>query len=183
VDEADIGKVKSGQEVLFTVDAYPDKIFQGTVSQVRFAPKEQQNVITYATIIEVPNPELMLRPGMTASVSIIAEKKQQVVRVANAALRFKPDSEDTDLSAYAKKDDSEPASPDSGLVSRQRLWLLDSNKKVKTAPVKTGIFDNKFTEIVEGEISEGDTVIIGYLPQWHQAAAKKSSFFRFGARQ
>jgi HlyD family secretion protein len=103
VDEADIGKVKVGQDVLFTVDAYPEKVFNGTVSQVRFAPKEQQNVVSYATIIEVSNPEMMLRPGMTASVSIIAEKRKNVIRVANAALRFKPDSEDKDLEEYTKK--------------------------------------------------------------------------------
>ena len=77
VDEADIGKARVGQEVEFTVDAYPDKIFKGAISQVRFAPKELQNIVSYATLIEVPNPDLMLRPGMTASISIIAAPEEE----------------------------------------------------------------------------------------------------------
>ncbi len=90
VDEADIGKVKEGQKVRFTVDAFPDENFTGKVSQVRYAPEIVQNVVTYTTIVEVTNPEMKLRPGMTATVSVVTGEAKNVLRVPNAALRFNP---------------------------------------------------------------------------------------------
>jgi HlyD family secretion protein len=97
VDEADIGKVGLGQKVTFTVDAFPDSTFAGTVSQIRFAPEEQENVVTYVTVVEVENPDLMLRPGMTATVSIIVEERKNVLRVPDVAVRFKSDPQDKDM--------------------------------------------------------------------------------------
>ncbi len=93
VDEADIGQVKSGQTVTFTVDAYPEEQFQGSVSQVRLSPVSVQNVVTYTVIIEVPNPEMKLRPGMTATVSILVDKRDDVLRVPMLATRFQPPSD------------------------------------------------------------------------------------------
>jgi HlyD family secretion protein len=90
VDEADIGKVKEGQKVRFTVDAFPDENFTGKVSQVRYAPEIVQNVVTYTTIVEVDNPEMKLRPGMTATASIVTGEAKNVLRVPNSALRFNP---------------------------------------------------------------------------------------------
>jgi HlyD family secretion protein len=90
VDEADIGKVKESQKVKFTVDAYPDENFSGTVRQVRYSPEVIQNVVTYTTIVDVHNPEMKLRPGMTATVSIVVGEAKDVLRVPNAALRFTP---------------------------------------------------------------------------------------------
>ncbi len=90
VDEADIGKVKEGQKVRFTVDAFPDENFTGKVSQVRYAPEIVQNVVTYTTIVEVDNPEMKLRPGMTATASIVTGEAKNVLRVPNSALRFTP---------------------------------------------------------------------------------------------
>ncbi len=90
VDEADIGKVKEGQKVRFTVDAFPDENFTGKVSQVRYAPEIVQNVVTYTTIVEVNNPEMKLRPGMTATVSVVTGEAKNVLRVPNSALRFNP---------------------------------------------------------------------------------------------
>ncbi len=90
VDEADIGQVKEGQSVTFTVDAYADEAFNGTVKQVRLAPIVSQNVVTYTIIIDVPNPELKLRPGMTATVSILVDKREDVLRIPALALRFQP---------------------------------------------------------------------------------------------
>jgi HlyD family secretion protein len=90
VDEADIGKVKEGQEVRFTVDSFPDETFTGTVNQVRYSPTTTSNVVTYTTIVDVGNPGLKLRPGMTATVSIITGEATNVLRVPNAALRFTP---------------------------------------------------------------------------------------------
>lgn len=93
VDEADIGSIKEGQKVRFTVDAFPDETFKGTVRQVRYSPEIVQNVVTYTTIVEVSNPEMKLRPGMTATVSIIADEVKNALRVPNAALRFNPPPE------------------------------------------------------------------------------------------
>ena len=90
VDESDIGKVKEGQKVRFTVEAYPTENFNGVVQQVRFSPETVQNVVTYTTIVNVENPEKKLLPGMTATVSIIVGEAKNVLRVSNAALRFTP---------------------------------------------------------------------------------------------
>jgi len=90
VDEADIGKINEGQIVKFTVDAFPDESFTGTVSQVRYFPEVIQNVVTYTTIVEVENPEMKLRPGMTATVSIVIGEAKNKLLVPNAALRFTP---------------------------------------------------------------------------------------------
>ena len=90
VDEADIGKVKEEQKVKFTVDAFPDENFAGIVSQVRYSPEVISNVVTYTTIVEVDNPELKLRPGMTATVSIVTEEAKMVLRIPASAMRFTP---------------------------------------------------------------------------------------------
>ncbi len=182
VDEADIGNIRTGQDVQFTVDAYPDRVFTGKVSQVRFAPKEQQNVISYATVAEVPNPDLTLRPGMTASVSIIAEKKMNVLRVANSALRFKADPEDKDLVKKGTSEEKDPSPEEASVTAQHRLWVLEENGQVKTFPVKVGISDSRFTELIEGPVKEKDKTIVGYQPQWRQSVSKKS-FFQFGSKQ
>jgi HlyD family secretion protein len=99
VDEADIGRVKEGQKVRFNVDAFPDDEFQGIVSQVRYSPVVQQNVVTYTTIVAVENPELKLMPGMTATISIITGEASDVLLVPNAALRFTPELSQEELRA------------------------------------------------------------------------------------
>jgi len=181
VDEADIGKARVGQEVEFTVDAYPDKIFRGTISQVRFAPKELQNVVSYATLIEVPNPELMLRPGMTASISIVAEQKKNILRVANAALRFKPDPEDKELAKNKETAGAEAAEENDAMKGLHRVWVLDADGRVGTKKIKTGIYDTRYAEITGGDAGEGQKVIIGYQPQWRQKDSSQS-MFKFGPR-
>ena len=90
IDEADIGRIREGMEATFTVDAYPEEMFHGEVAQVRFEPIEAQNVITYTTIIRVKNPDLKLKPGMTANVTIVVARQEDVLKVPNAALRFRP---------------------------------------------------------------------------------------------
>jgi HlyD family secretion protein len=181
VDEADIGKARVGQDVEFTVDAYPDKIFKGAISQVRFAPKELQNVVSYATLIEVPNPDLMLRPGMTASISIIVAQKNNVLRVANAALRFKPDPEDRELAKSEKTAGSVADDDEEVIKGLHRVWVLAADGRVRTQKIKTGIYDTRYTEITEGDVQEGQTVITGYQPQWRQQDSSKS-MFKFGPR-
>jgi len=103
VDESDIGKVKEGQKVRFTVEAYPNEMFNGVVQQVRFSPETVQNVVTYTTIVNVENPEKKLLPGMTATVSIIVGEAKNVLRVSNAALRFTPNLSQEELAAIQKE--------------------------------------------------------------------------------
>lgn len=107
IDEADIGRVKEGQEASFSVDAFPDRPFQGSVSQIRLSPQTVQNVVTYPVLLDVANPDLRLRPGMTANVSVPVDRRDDVLRVPNAALRFRPDP--ADLEETGKKDGKEAA--------------------------------------------------------------------------
>ena len=146
VDEADIGKVSAGQNVEFNVDAYPDITFKGKVSQVRNAPITIQNVVTYDVVIKVDNPELQLKPGMTANVSIVLSIKKDVLKISNAALRFSPDV----------KDKSRTQQKGRG------VWIIE-NKTPKRIPVGVGISDGNYTELVSGEIREGQEVIVESL--------------------
>jgi len=111
IDEADIGRVKEGQEASFSVDAFPDRPFRGQVSQIRLSPQTVQNVVTYPVLLDVANPELKLRPGMTANVSVPVDRKDDVLRVPNAALRFRPDPADLEDGGNkgAKKAEAKPA--------------------------------------------------------------------------
>ena len=146
VDEADIGKVKVRQDVEFTVDAYPDITFKGKVWQVRNAPITVQNVVTYDVVINVDNPEFKLKPGMTANVSIIISIKKDVLKIPNAALRFKP----------VEKDKTTAQAKGSG------VWILEKDKP-KRIPVSLGISDGNYTELVSGKISEGQELIVESL--------------------
>jgi HlyD family secretion protein len=148
VDEADIGTVQVGQEAMFTVDAFPEIVFSGSVSQIRNAPIIVQNVVTYDVIIEVSNKNLELKPGMTANVSIVSSRRDNVIKVSNAAMRFKPQEE-------AVQKQAKPAKQEKG----QKIWLLTSGQ-IKPVTVKTGISDGNFTEIKEGDIKEGDEIVV-----------------------
>jgi HlyD family secretion protein len=182
VDEADIGNIKTGQRVLFTVDAFPDQIFRGKVSQVRFAPKEQQNVVTYATVVEVENPDLTLRPGMTATVSIITAESNDVVRIPNIALRFKADPEDNELDTQTGvnqmgREEKHLSKP------RQRIWILGADGKPKSVLLEVGISDERYTEIHKGSVKGGERVIVGYGSQTEQDAESEQSRFRLRFRR
>src|SRR3990167_1182184 len=124
ISEADIGKIKVGQPVEFTVDAYPDTIFKGNVSEVRNAPITVQNVVTYDVVVKVDNSELKLKPGMTANVSVIISTKKDVLKMPNAALRFKL--------SQRRKDETEEKEKGSG------VWIIE-DKKPKRIKVTTGI--------------------------------------------
>ncbi|MBA3060272.1 MAG: efflux RND transporter periplasmic adaptor subunit, partial [Nitrospirae bacterium] len=138
VAEADIGRVRQGQDVEFNVDAYPGIIFKGRVSQVRNAPINVQNVVTYNAVILVSNPELKLKPGMTANVSIIISAKKGVLRIPNAALRFSMPDRDKDKN---KKTQQKGAG----------VWIIE-NGKPKRISVTTGVSDGSYTELISGEI-------------------------------
>jgi HlyD family secretion protein len=152
VDEADIGKVGVGQEVSFTVDAYPDTIFNGKVSEVRNAPTTVSNVVTYDVVIQVSNPQLKLKPGMTANVSITIETRHDVLRIPNAALRFKP--------ADAKMVDDR--TPDKRGMKGTKVWILE-NRKPRAVNVTVGLSDGSYTEIIEGDLKAGQEIVTDNL--------------------
>jgi HlyD family secretion protein len=177
-DESDVGGMKSGQKVTFKVDAYPRESFSGTVSQVRMNSTVVQNVVTYDTIIEFDNPELKLFPGMTAYVSIPVATVTNVVKVPNAALRFKPDLPANQLRALYQKfgipeesdgskagDGSAPVKPGSGPRNDARVvWKLVSGKTLEPVRIKTGITDHTNTELLQtlnGNVKQGDPLITG----------------------
>ncbi len=157
VAESDIGVVKLGQDVDFTVDAYPDTTFKGKVWQIRQAPITVQNVVTYDVVIQVNNRDLKLMPGMTANVSIIIQTKQNVLRITNAALRFRM----TERSG--KSGGGAGASEKKGPA----VWTL-VNGKPKRVPITPGISDGSYTELVTGDLAEGQQLIV-------EALRKKSS--------
>jgi len=191
VDEADIGKVKENQQVSFTVDAYPDDNFKGIVKQVRYSPEIISNVVTYTTIVEVDNPEIKLRPGMTATVSIVIGEAKNKLLVPNAALRFNPPQEVlqavfTEMRNKRQAEQGQSTSgdnagsqtaarkPDSSghqftrgqgggmrMKDMARVWVEDEKGKLKMIFIQTGVTDNIYTEITSASLKEGQEVITG----------------------
>jgi len=165
VDEADIGKVKVNQEVRFTVDAYPDMNFTGKVSEVRNAPTTVQNVVTYDVIVQVNNAELKLKPGMTANVSIITDSRKGVLLAPNSALRFRPQAQGEVSTNVPKKRAAGNRGP--------AIWILEKNKP-KQIKITAGISDGSFTEIVSGQLKEGQEVIVSMLGQNNNTQSSRS---------
>ena len=153
VSESDIGGVKEGTGATFRVDAYPKQFFDGVVTQVRNAPINIQNVVTYDVVITVSNPELKLKPGMTAHVTIVTAQKENPLRVSNNALRFRMPNMPIDKKST-------------------RVWLLDSSHQPRQVDVSTGIADSLSTEIVSGELNQGDPVIVGIETEEERAQKK-----------
>jgi HlyD family secretion protein len=164
VSEADIGTVLEGLSATFTVDAFPDRLFHGKVTQVRYAPVTVENVVTYVTVIEVSNPKLELRPGMTANVSIVTAERKGVLGVPNAALRFRPPQETgTDTRKAGAPGSALPGGTGAKtpLVPRRKVYVLDGDTP-KAVDVTLGITDNVTTELLGG-LKEGDTVVTGLI--------------------
>jgi len=139
VAEADVGGIRLNQDVNFTVDAFPDRVFQGKVFRIRLGSKVLQNVVTYDVVISVDNPEEILLPGMTAFVNIVIDEKNGVLKLPLAALKFRPAEGDS--------------------MSGKRVYRLENNKAV-VVPVQTGIADGKYAELTGGDLKEGDWVIL-----------------------
>ena len=152
IDESDIGRVTVGQQVSFSVDAYPTTTFHGEVTQIRKAPINVQNVITYDVVIHVDNPDLKLFPGMTANVRIATDKLTGVLKVPAAALRFRPPTVPTPP-AQAKGGGKKGAS------GQQVIYILDDKRQPKAVRVRLGIGDGNFSSVQGGELKEGDMVI------------------------
>ena len=166
VSESDIGQVKAGQTAEFTVDAFPDDVFQGKVVQVRKSPSTVNNVVTYDAIIAVDNPEQKLFPGMTADVSILVAERKNVLKIPNAALRFMPPP---DVKVDTAGDSSATNQAASSLVTapNQRMVYLSSGTpkapRLKTVRVKIGVDDGAESEILDGGLREGDAVVTAAL--------------------
>jgi len=153
VSEKHIGKVKNGQKVNFTVDAYTNDVFEGVVSQIRNAPNITNNIVTYNVVVSVDNSDWKLKPGMTAEVNIVVADKKDVLRVPNAALRFVPP-------------------PSANISSRPDLnsndshvWLRPKSGELVSVSVKTGKSDDAYTEVLEGDLKEGQEVVVGFSSQ------------------
>lgn len=167
VDEADISRIQLDQKTSFTVDSYPEQSFRGKVVQIRNAPVINQNVVTYITVVNVDNTDLKLKPGMTANVSIEVARKEDVLKLPPAALRFKPKSKGDEPK---EKRQAGAPSPGAGREAGGRpggrkgtggpqVYILKENKPVAVA-VKTGIANNSSIELLESSLKEGDEVII-----------------------
>jgi HlyD family secretion protein len=175
-DESDVGSIKVGQPVAFQVDAFPKQVFHGIVTQVRMNPTTVQNVVTYDTVVAFDNPELKLFPGMTAYVTVPVADATNVLKVANAALRFKPDMRADAIAALYQKYDihlsaggngrgqkngtgSRPAQSDLAV-----LWKLKTDKSLEPVEVRTGITDHTYTEVAQvlkGDLKPGDQLATG----------------------
>ena len=158
VDEADVAAVRVGQKATFTVDAYPGQIFTGQVAQIRKAPINVQNVITYDVVIAVGNPDLKLFPGMTATASIYTGHASKVLRVPRAALRFHP----------SKSGNS------------QTVYMLDGKGRPYPIPVKLGLSDANYSELLAGDVAEGSIVVTGTQTQAAAPARASGSSRRLG---
>ena len=211
VDEGDVGNVKVGQTVTFTVDAYPAQVFNGNVSQIRLQPTTVQNVVEYTVIIEAPNPGLKLMPGMTANITINIAEAKDVLKVPTTALRFTPpadylkqmmsqlpDSIKQKMQQRWKQNSggngNAGTSTGGGMGSGQtaqtrdltpgsyfRVWVVDG-KQIRTVRVLLGLSDGTNTE-VQGDIKEGDEVAVGTLTQSASASPQGNNPFQGGQRR
>ena len=152
IDEADVGKLKIGQRATFAVDAYPDKAFAGKVLQIRKSPETTQNVVTYTAVVSAPNPDLLLFPGMTATLQIAVHETAPGLKVPAQALRFKPQGgggEEPETGAVAA-----PAPSDT-------IWILDDDGSIRPVQVRRGESDGESVAISSDDVRKGDKVVIG----------------------
>jgi len=182
VDEADIGLIRRAQEedepVFFTVDAYPDDLFEGRIHQIRKNPTTTQNVVTYPVVVTTPNPEMKLLPGMTANLSFQIEKRENVIKVPNAAIRFYPEKEHVRkedqeiLEGRDEEEDSQQGEDSTDFRSalqrilarkerKQRHVWIEEDGHLKAVEITIGLSDHKFTEMVSGELKEGQKLVAG----------------------
>jgi HlyD family secretion protein len=166
IEEADIGLIRPGLPVTFTVDAYPDLTLHGQVEQVRLEPIVEQGVVTYTTVIATENPDLKLRPGMTANVAVLIARRENALKVPNAALRFRPPAEPvgrpkaTAAPHGAAADSAGAAGAPASAMRPGEVYVLRRGKPT-AIPVLRGITDGAMTEVVAAELGPDDRVIIG----------------------
>ncbi|MBM3954664.1 MAG: efflux RND transporter periplasmic adaptor subunit [Planctomycetes bacterium] len=183
VDEADIGMIRraqdAGKPVQFSVDAYPGELFSGRIAQIRLASTTSQNVVTYPVVIATPNPSLALLPGMTAEISFEVDRRDDVVKVPNGALRFYPlrdhvrpaDRPILDGRALEADDQARGAAPSAAARAdaeaerrRRHVWVVEPDGLLRAIAVVTGIGDHRSTEIVSGDVEPGARLVVGIAP-------------------
>ncbi len=194
VSESDIGMCKVGQPVRFTVDAYPELTFSGKIAQIRLNATVNQNVVTYPVIIEVANPELALRPSMTANISIDVATVDDVLRIPNAALRFRPEETEAAASSGGSSPEERAArgagtgpagaarqfdrAAGGGKARRpgQTVYTIGAPPAGDPKPVeiKAGITDGRFTQVAGGELKEGELVVVGLVTAKADASAGRN---------
>ena len=188
VDEADIGLIRDAQQreqpVMFTVDAYPSDLFRGKVHQVRLNPTTTQNVVTYTVVVESPNTDLKLLPGMTASLSFQIDQHKNVLRVPNAALRYYPKAEHVrpedrslleggeqptmeDPEARPRTSETQRSAAEKTEAARKRsrryVWIVEGDL-LKAVEIVTGLSDSKNSEVISGPLKDGQSVATGVAP-------------------
>jgi HlyD family secretion protein len=193
VDEADVGNIREGQDVSFTVDAHPARRFRGKVHQVRNAPQIIQNVVTYNAVVRIDNKGLLLKPGMTANVQFLVSEKEDVLTIPNMALRFRPPEEKNEAQDLLRQQQSRTAPrvgqrrtsrPGSGgggggggRVREVKVYVM-RNARAQPVEVQVGITDGSKTEVVGGELQENDPVIIGMSSAAAQAQSGVANPFQ-----
>lgn len=150
IAEADVGLMREGQPVRFTVDAFPDRVFDGKVRQIRNNHQVQQNVVTYTAVIAARNDELLLRPGMTAYIAVTVGERQDVVRIPNAALRYAPTA--TSPTPIERADRA---------ANRRTVWRWDGSAEPQPMEVTLGLSDSRWTELADGAVKPGDRLVVG----------------------
>lgn len=188
ISEADVGGVAEGQQVMFSVDAYPALMFSGVVSQVRYMPVTVQNVVNYMAMVEVSNPDLKLRPGMTAHAAVETARREDVLRLPNAALRFRPPDEAVVVDAGADDESNRGARAGRGADRRQGIhgagpassesvrtvYVLDDAGVLRAQRVAVGITDGSWTEVVGAGLTEGERIVTGIQQASERSAGAAS---------
>jgi HlyD family secretion protein len=192
VAESDIGRLKPGMRVTFTVDAYPGEPFRGSIRDIRNAAQVVQNVVTYDAVIDVANPDLKLKPGMTATVSIVADRRRDVLTVPNTALRFRPEGAAPagpvnaqpgagqrrepaegqaqgpgDANSRRRPNEGEPDEDAAPVVVKRTVYALVNGAAVPRELI-TGLTDGRVTEVTGGDLKEGEAIIVGVAGQNNQ---------------
>ena len=219
VDEADIGNISDQADVRFTVDAFPNEFFRGRISEIRLNPQTVQNVVTYSVIISIENPELKLKPGMTANITILVEQRDNVLKVPNAALRYTPPGTQreqltgrrggsappvpagTEAPSQVSHRDHTVKPPPAQLAPGQKwnpsdkikmvppkrvaerpgiVYVLNAQQKPEPRQVLLGITDGSASEVISGQLKQGDAVVIGDNTQPAAASAPGTPFGPFG---
>ena len=184
VSESDVGGVKVGNKATFTVQAYPGRIFHGTVRQVRQAPNTVQNVVTFDVVVSVDNPDGALMPGMTATTRIIKAERSDVLTIPQQALRFRPGGRSEVRSAGAPALGDKSVGVVGDKAQRGRVWLLHGGQPVPVQ-VTTGLDDGGSVEVLKGDLQAGDQVIVSEVVSDANAGAQQQGaprFLRFGGR-
>jgi HlyD family secretion protein len=166
IDEADVGMINTNNRVNFTVDAFPGKGFRGTINQLRLNPQTVQNVVTYNVVIDVKNPDLKLKPGMTANLTFYIAERKNALKVPNSALRFSPQGQTRkqirEALPEAERSSDFVSATDPVLEGQMRIfWAPGPDKKPSPRLIKIGITDGAATEVIEGSLQEGEIVIVG----------------------